>query len=291
MKIATLGPKGTYSEQAAIIFANRLAVPLTSETLILTTVNQSLRLVQNREVDYALIPAENTIDGLIGSSFDALIEYQDFVKVCDEVNLPISHVLAARPGVEWAKIRTVYSHPSALNQCQNRLEELFPGIALIPVLSTSEAAQKAISSEDSAAICSRKTASAKQMNLFPENIQDYPNNETRFFVCSLTDGAPSQDDRTLLAVRYGMNQPGQLYDTARYLADAGIDLTFVQSRPYKIRPQEYVIIYEFMGHKSSPEIDAALKNIELQVRASNGWKKILGSYPKRKREAEVEFIK
>ncbi|TCL60255.1 prephenate dehydratase/chorismate mutase/prephenate dehydratase [Hydrogenispora ethanolica] len=289
MKIATLGPKGTYAEQAAIIFANRMNASLDNEDIILTTVNHSLRLVQNREVDYAVIPVENKIDGLIGSSFDALIEYQDFVKVCDEVNLPISHVLAAKAGSDWKKLHTVYSHPSAINQCLNRLEEYFPGIALVPVLSTSEAAQKALLEETAAAICSRKTAIAHQMILFSEEIQDYANNETRFFVCSLTDGPVTQDDRTLLAVRYGMNQPGQLYDTAKFLADAQIDLTFIQSRPYKIRPQEYVLIYEFIGHKSSPSVDVALKNIEMQVRAFNGWKKILGSYPKRKREDEVEF--
>ncbi len=285
MKIATLGPQGTYSEQASRLFAKRSSISLNETDLIFTTVNQSLSMVQNRRADFAVIPVENTIDGLIGSSFDALLDYQDFVKVCDEVHLPISHILAAKPDVRWDFLQTIYSHPSALNQCQHRLEELFPGVILIPVSSTAEAAQKVLTTPgEVAAICNRQFAAEQQMSFYPDNIQDYPNNETRFLICSLTDAYPTGDDRTLLAVRYGANLPGQLYITAKYLADSNLDLTFVQSRPYKIKPQEYVLIFEFIGHKSSPAVETALKSIEIQVRSSNGWKKILGSYPRRKRE-------
>jgi chorismate mutase/prephenate dehydratase len=286
MKIAILGPRGTYSEQAALLFSKRLQ-PDNSPELIFTTVNNSLRLVQNREADYAVVPVENMIDGLIGPTLDALIEFQDFVKVCDEIHLPISNVLAAPADLGWPGLERIYSHPSPLNQCQNRLEELFPDVSLIPVVSTAEAARIALedSSRRSAAICSRSNASRSGMLTFPEDIQDYPFNETRFLVCALQDGRPSGNDRTIIAVRYGANEPGQLYLTAKYLADCHIDLTFVQSRPYKVKPQEYVLIYEFIGHKSDPQVETALKNIELQTRVHNGWKKILGSYPKREREA------
>lgn len=285
MKISTLGPKGTYSEQAALLFAKRIGVSPEKLQLEFTTTNLSLRSVQNREADYAVIPAENMIDGLIGTTFDALIEFQDFVKVCDEVHLPVSHVLVASPRTSWANIERIYSHPTALNQCQNHLAELFPKAALISVISTAEAAAVVLKDSEgkSAAICSPVAAKANQMLVFEGDIQDYSVNETRFLVCALTDGSPTDEDRTLLAVRYGVNQPGQLYLTAKHFADAGIDLTCIQSRPYKIKPQEYVLIFEFIGHKSSPQVETALKNIELQVRASDGWKKILGSFPKRER--------
>jgi prephenate dehydratase len=252
-----------------------------------TTTNLSLRLVQNRKVDYAVIPAENMIDGLIGTTFDALIEFQDFVKVCDEVHLPFSHCLATNPQTSWNRIESIYSHPTALNQCQNHLAELYPNARLIPVISTAEAATVVLNDTQnkSAAICSPVIARANKMLVFDGDIQDYSINETRFLVCALTDGAPTGDDRTLLAVRYGANRPGQLYQTAKYFADAGIDLTCIQSRPYKIKPQEYVLIFEFIGHKSNPQVETALKNIELQVRSLDGWKKILGSFPKREREA------
>lgn len=285
MKIAILGPEGTYSEQAARIYAKRLGV---SPIITFTSVNNSLRLVQNLEVEYAVVPVENMIDGLIGSTFDALIEFQDFVKVCDEVHLPISHVLAAAPGVDWKAVTQIYSHPSPLNQCQNHLDEFFPKAVLISVASTADAAQKVLvdSSLKSAAICSSEIAKANKMTIFGQTIQDYEWNETRFLVCSLKDGPPTGNDRTLLAVRYGANQPGQLYQTAKYFADAKIDLTFVQSRPYKVKPQEYVLVFEFKGHKSTPEVETALKNIETMVRTTDGWKKILGSYPKQEREIE-----
>ena len=294
MKIATLGPQGTYSQQAALLFAKRLS-PSANDTdieLVFTTINNSLRLVQNYQADYAVVPAENMIDGLIGSTFDALIEFQDFVKVCDEVSLSIKHSLGAAPGANWNKIQHIYSHPSALNQCQNQLEELFPQATLIPLVSTAEAAERVLHDQSlsSAAICSPASIKAHGLDVFPEEIQDYLLNETRFLACSLTDSAPTGNDRTLLAVRYGENHPGQLYQTAKYLADVQVDLTFIQSRPYKVKPQEYVLIYEFKGHKAQPQVQAALRNIELQVRNSGGWKKILGSYPKRERETTNGII-
>lgn len=286
MKITTLGPKGTYSEQASLLFAKRMGVKPEKVQLEFTTTNLSLRLVQNRKVDYAVVPAENMIDGLIGSTFDALIEFQDFVKVCDEIHLPFSHCLAAHPESSWDKIKRIYSHPTALNQCQNRMAELFPHAELIPVMSTAEAATMVLNNPDHnmAAICSTMAANEKKMVIYSGDIQDYINNETRFLVCALTDNAPSGNDHTLLAVRYGANHPGQLYLTTKYFADAGIDLTCIHSRPYKIKPQEYVLIFELVGHKSSSQVEAALKNIELQVRSLDGWKKILGSFPKRERE-------
>jgi chorismate mutase/prephenate dehydratase len=286
LKIAILGPRGTYSEQAAFLFAIRMDCPAPDLELIYTTVNNSLRLVQNLQADYAVVPVENMIDGLIGSTLDALIEFQDFVKVCDEVHLPINHVLAAQQKIDWSGLKRIYSHPSPLNQCQNRLEALFPEVNLIPVSSTAEAAQMVLTDKlhQSAAICSPDHAEQQGLIVYPADIQDFTYNETRFLVCSLQDGRPTGNDRTIMAVRYGANQPGQLYLTAKYLADAAIDLTFIQSRPYKIKPQEYVIILEFIGHKSSPNVENALKKVELQARANNGWKKILGSYPKRERD-------
>lgn len=286
MRITTLGPKGTYSEQASLLFAKRCGVLPEQVQLEFTTSNLSLRLVQNLQADYAVIPAENMIDGLIGSTFDALIEYQDFVKVCDEIHLPISHVLATHPQTSWEKVSCIYSHPTALNQCQNRLAELFPNASLLPVTSTAEAASMVFndSNHKSAAICSHMAANSNKMMTFAGDIQDYPINETRFLVCALSDGVVTGNDHTLMAVRYGANYPGQLYQTTKHLADAGIDLTCIQSRPYKVKPQEYVLIFEFIGHKSNPGVEMALKNIELQVRTQDGWKKILGSFPKRERE-------
>jgi prephenate dehydratase len=286
LKITTLGPKGTYSEQASLLFAKRLGVKPEKVSLEFTTTNYSLRLVQNRRADYAVVPVENMIDGLIGSTFDALIEYQDFVKVCDEVHLPFSHVLAAHPQGAWDRIESIYSHPTALNQCQNHLAELYPKANLIAVVSTAEAAKIVLQDGEhkAAAICSPAIAGELKLQVFNGDIQDYSLNETRFLVCALTDNAPTGNDRTLLAVRYGANHPGQLYQTTKFFADAGIDLTCIHSRPYKVKPQEYVLIFELVGHKSNPQIEAALKNIELQVRGSDGWKKILGSFPKRERE-------
>lgn len=285
MKIATLGPQGTYSESAVELLAQRYH-SLNPE-IIFTTINNALKLVQNKQVDFAVLPVENVIDGFIGSSFDALWEYGDWVKVYDEVHLPITHILAGKPGIDWAEVSKIYSHPSALNQCQHQLAEFFPKADLIALNSTAEAAQRVIHDADpnSAAVCNRKILKNQQLIAFGEKIQDYEYNETRFLVCSLQASQPTGNDRTLLAVRYGINRSGQLYQTAKHFADQGVDLTFVQSRPSKLKPQEYIIFFEFIGHQSDKNVEAALKAIELQVTQTNGWHKVLGSYPQIEREA------
>lgn len=283
MRIITLGPKGTFSEEAALIYQKRMTGQVTPENIRYTNIFDCLQAVESFQADRAVLPAENMVDGIIGITFDALIEFHDFVKVTDEVHVNIKYVLAGQME-DTEKVEKVFSHPSALNQCAHNLEKLFPTLVPIPVSSTAEAAVKAREEAGVAALCSPRTAQEYGLNIIHENLADYDNNETRFFVCGLTDHAPTGNDRTLLAVRFGVNRPGQLYDITSCFAENGIDLTFVQSRPYKVRPQEYVLLFEMIGHKSDPRLKKALHQVEQKVRETNGWKKVLGSYPRRKKE-------
>lgn len=281
MRIVTLGPKGTFSEEAALLYQERIAGKNEPGKINFANIYDCLQQVESYQTDRAVLPAENMVDGIIGITFDALIEFHDFVKVCDEVHVSIKYVLAGR--IEDPKqVKKIFSHPSALNQCAHNLDKLFPTILQIPVASTAEAAVKATEEPGIAALCSPRTAQEYGLNILYANLADYPNNETRFFVCGLSDHPPTGNDRTLLAVRFGVNRPGQLHEITGYFAENGIDLTSVQSRPYKVRPQEYVLLFEMVGHKSEPGLKKALQQVEQTVRTTNGWKKVLGSYPHRK---------
>ncbi|HHZ20679.1 MAG TPA: ACT domain-containing protein [Firmicutes bacterium] len=282
MRLITLGPKGTFSEEAALRFYERSGrkTPLSLE---FSTIPGCLRAVERFQADYAVLPAENMVDGIIGTTFDALIDFHDSVKVCDELHLPVHLVLAAAPSAAIDNIRLVLSHPSPLSQCLNNLAKLLPHAVQQPTESTAAAVKMVQERLDCAAVCSPKTAKEYGLKVIHDSLADYPHNETRFLLCSLADSPPTGNDRTLLAVRFGVNQPGQLHAVTGILAERGIDLSFVQSRPYKVRPQDYVLLFELSGHKNDPLVEEALSLIEQFVRKTDGWKKVLGSFPQREK--------
>ncbi|MGQ9780067.1 MAG: prephenate dehydratase, partial [Bacillota bacterium] len=242
-----------------------------------------LAAVADGKAEAAGLPAENIIDGLIGSTFDALIEFKESIRVFDEISLRILHVLAAREKIPEDAIRWVYSHPSALNQCARVLSAIAPAAQFIPVGSTAEAAWRVAQDArpDVAAICSEEAAAAQNLCVLRPWIGDDPLNQTRFLICGRKESAPTGDDLTLIAVHYGRNEPGQLYRTAGAFAVRGLDLTSVHSRPYRRRPRQYVLLFEVCGHRADEKVAAALAEIEEQVRETGGWVVVLGSYPRR----------
>jgi prephenate dehydratase len=282
MKLVTLGPKGTFSEAAAVLFHRRLSVEI-EPNIKFATIPGCLREVERFAADRAVVPAENMVDGIIGTTFDALIDYHDSIKVCDEIHLPVELVLAGDPKIERDQIQFVLSHPSPLSQCVNNLTKLLPMAIHEPVESTSAAAAAVRGSQNKAAICSPKTAKENGLKVLYPSICDFAQNETRFLVCGLSDAPPTGDDRTLLAVRFGVNHPGQLHAITGIFAKRSIDLSFVQSRPNKIRPQDYVLLFELVGHRNTPIVEEALREIEMLVRQTDGWKKVLGSFPHREK--------
>lgn len=283
MKLAALGPRGTFTEEAALLYNKRIN-PSEEPEIRFSTIPGCLREVERFNVDRAVVPAENMVDGIIGTTFDALIDSHDSIKVCDEVHLPVELVLAADPGTALKSIRSVLSHPSPLSYCVNTLTKILPDAIHESVESTSFAAAAVRNSGNKAAICSPKTALANGLIIIYENICDFTYNETRFLICALNDAPPTGDDRTLLAVRFGNNQPGQLNEVTTIFAKHQIDLSFVQSRPNKIRPQDYVLLFELIGHRNSAQVEDAIREIELLVRRTEGWKKVLGSFPHREKE-------
>ncbi|MCL6615425.1 MAG: hypothetical protein K6U03_12625 [Firmicutes bacterium] len=281
MRLATIGPAGTYSEAAARKYAQSKGC--SSVELVFGGAEQCLAAVEEGRAEAAVLPAENIIDGLIGSTFDALIEFKESIGIFDEVSLPIVHVLAAREDLREGEITRIYSHPSALNQCARTISAIAPSAQLIPVGSTAEAAWRVAQKEGAgaAAICSEDAALAQGLRILRPWMGDGPFNQTRFLICGPGASAPTGDDLTLIAVHYGRNEPGQLYRTAGAFAIRGLDLTAVHSRPYRARPRQYVLLFELRGHRSEPKVIAALEDIAGQVRETDGWVVVLGSYPRR----------
>lgn len=279
--LATLGPAGTYSEQAARKYARQRGCP--HPHLLFEPAAQCLAKVALAQAEVAVLPAENMVDGIIGSTYDALIEFGGELQVTDELFLPVDHVLAVGKGMNDMGITHVYSHPSALNQCARNLHAILPDAALVPVGSTAEAAVRV--AEDghhgAAAICARETAESLGLVVLRTDLGDYPQNHTRFFVCARERAAASGNDKTVIAVRYGRNQPGQLYRTAGFFALRDVDLTSVHSRPYKARPREYVLLFELDGHREERAVREALADVAAQVRETDGWLIVLGSHPRR----------
>lgn len=279
--IATLGPKGAYSVTAAESYMRRRAQGR-DHSFIFAPVVKCLALVAERQADLAVVPIENSVDGIIGSTLDALVDYHDFVKVCDQVAVGVRHVLAtATRETSLDRISRVYSHFSALNQCTETLSRLLPTAELVSVGSTAEAAALVSSGPNRpwAAVCSPEAVVEYGLTVLVKEVQDYAHNVTRFAVCASTDGERTGRDRTLIAVRYGVDRPGQLFELTREFAERGVNLTFVQSRPFKFRPDEYVLIFEAKAHRLDPCLASALVVIDRLVRETGGWKRVLGSYP------------
>lgn len=281
LRVTTLGPKGTHSETAARNYTQLMGCELGELSFALT--GECLARVWRGEADLAVLPGENSVDGLIGVTYDALLEFHPAIRVIDQLSLPIEHVLAAASFVPPETLHRIYSHPSALNQCSRTLGQIAPGAELIAVGSTAEAAARIMAGteERAAAVCSAGAAAARGLLVLRENIGDYPRNQTRFFICGRERALRGGEGQTLIAVHYGKNQPGQLYRTAEAFAARGVDLTSVHSRPDKTGPHSYILFFEATGRAEEPSVAGALQEIGSQVAQTGGWLKILGCFPTR----------
>jgi chorismate mutase/prephenate dehydratase len=266
MAVAFLGPRGTFSEEAALKrFGGAVqGVPCAS-------IDEVFRQVEARQVAFGVVPVENSTDGAVGRTLDLLLATE--ARVCGEVLLAVHQCLMSRAG-DWHGIARVYAHSQSLGQCHEWLNQHLPGAERVPVVSNAEAARQASREEGAAAIGSRAAAGLYQLNLLAENIEDNPNNTTRFVVIGDLDVPPSGRDKTSL-VMSARNRPGAMHNLLEPLARHGVSMTRMESRPSRTGMWEYVFFVDLEGHQRDPSVAAALQ--ELGERAS--FLKVLGSYP------------
>ncbi len=266
LKVAYLGPAGTFSESAS-----RKHFGSAPDFLPMPTIDDVFRAVEAGNADYGVVPVENSTEGAVGGTLDLLLANP--LKVCGEVKLRIHQQLMSRAeGIGAAK--RLYSHAQSLAQCHEWLNRNLASVSRVPVASNAEAARLAAEDPESCAIAGEAAARLYGLNILAANIEDDPNNTTRFLVIADHDAGPSGQDRTSL-VFSAPNRPGAIHGLLEPLARHGVDMTKLQSRPARSGLWEYVFYADIQGHQQDAEVAAALQ--ELNERAA--FVKVLGSYP------------
>lgn len=266
MSVAYLGPEGTFTEAAAL---KRFGSAIQGQPC--ATIDEVFHAVENDSVQYGTVPVENSTEGAVGRTLDLL--QQSSLLVCGEVMLAIHQCLLSQH-CDLDAIKTVYSHPQSLGQCQSWLNAKLPHAARIPVSSNAEAARLAAENPHSAAIAGERAAAIFGLNVCVENIEDDARNTTRFLVLSKQHVAPSGHDKTSLVLS-AANRPGAVHDLLSPLAKHGVSMTKLESRPARSGTWEYVFYVDIDGHQDDADVAAALTELK-QVAT---FVKVLGSYP------------
>lgn len=272
MLVAHLGPRGTYSEMAA-----RAASGPGDTLRPFPSIPSTLAAAERGETDVAVLPIENSIEGGVSATLDLLIHDTD-LRICREVVVPIRHVLVGPEGASLAGIRTVMSHPQALGQCRRFLDERLPDARQVAALSTAGAVQAAVEGGDPSVVAIGPEPAHRLYGgvVLAEDIQDNPNNLTRFVMMAPEDADPTGDDKTSIGLTADADEPGVLEKIIRPLADAGLNLTRLESRPTKGWLGTYVFVIDFQGHRSDPRVREVL---ELMAERAQTLK-VFGSYPR-----------
>lgn len=266
LTIAYLGPQGTFTEAAA---KKRFGSAI--QELSCATIDEVFRAVASGTAHYGMVPVENSSEGAVGRTLDLLM--QSTLQVCGEVILPIHQCLLGQHK-ELSAIKSVYSHPQSLGQCQGWLNTNLQHAARIPAASNAEAARLAAENPHSAAIAGNQAAALFGLKVLAENIEDDASNTTRFLVLGNQQVAPSGKDKTSLAMSTA-NRPGAVHDLLVPLARHGVSMTKLESRPARSGLWEYVFFMDIEGHQADAGVAAALAELR-QVAA---FVKVLGSYP------------
>ena len=273
IKVAFQGEPGAYSEEAAFrYFGNSI------ETIPRKTFSDVFRVLEEDEVDYSIVPVENSLEGSVGRTHDLLLRHDS--KACGEVLHRIRHCLISLPGTDLESVKSVYSHPQALGQCREFLEGL--KCAIIPFYDTAGSI-KMIKENDlrgAAGIASERAAGIYEMKVIKEGIETNHQNYTRFLVLSEKDSEPTGTDKTSV-IFTTKHVPGALYKALGIFAVSDINLTRIESRPIVGRPWEYSFFLDFEGHRK----DRIIREVLEILKYNSLFVKVIGSYAK----AAVDF--
>jgi len=266
-KIAFLGPKGTFCEQAAREYFRDANAVLEEKP----SISDVFRSVEVHEADRGVVPAENSNEGSVVITLDLLKETD--LRISGEIILPISHNLIVRPDMTLGDISQVGSHPQALAQCRRYLDENLPKAKRLEMHSTAGAVKMASEGHDIAAIGTELSAQLYGMKVLARGIEDERNNQTRFFVLGTEDQEPTGNDRTTIIFSV-KHTPGSLHEALGTLSNRMINLSRIESRPARSEPWEYVFFCDFEGHRKNANCQNALE----ELRRKTTDLKILGSY-------------
>ncbi len=266
LSVAFLGPLGSFTGSAATKHFGHAA-----RLLPQSSIDDVFREVEAGHAHYAVVPVENSTEGAVGRSMDLL--FATPLKVCGEVVLRIHQNLMTREA-SLDKVTKVYSHAQSLAQCHEWLNRNLPNVPRISVGSNSQAAEMAMQEEGAAAIAGEAAAERFNVPILIANIEDEPNNTTRFLVLGRHDAGISGHDKTSL-IMLAPNRTGSLHGLLLPLAEAGVSMTRLESRPARHTLWDYVFFVDIDGHQDDPKVAKALAELKQQA----AYLKVLGSYP------------
>lgn len=267
--VAYLGPQGTFSEEAV---NKRFGKAVNA--LPCSSIDEVFRQVESGTANFGVVPVENSTEGAVGRTMDLLL--QTPLLICGELELVIHQCLMAKQ-VDLSKIRKIYSHPQSFAQCQSWLIKNLrnlQGIECINAASNADAARLAANDEHAAAIAGKQAAEVFGLMLCACNIEDNPNNTTRFLIIGSQAVAPSGRDKTSLVMATS-NRPGAVHELLAPLAHHQVSMTRLESRPSRANLWDYVFFVDIEGHQQDANIAKALQALGHNAT----FFKILGSYP------------
>jgi prephenate dehydratase len=275
-RVAFLGPRGTYAEEAL-----RALAPRVTEAVAYPTVYDTVMAVQTRAVERAVVPIENSLEGSVTATLDTLAVDARNVRLVAELELPIRHGLIARRRIEPAEVERVISHPQALAQCARYLRRALPRAELASAASTADGVRQVGESEAPwAALGSPLAAEAYGCKVLAEGVEDDRDNVTRFVLLARSGEAGAEERSGALKtsiVFSGFNDisPGALVAVLGELSSRGINLTKIESRPRRLGLGHYMFFADLEGGERSSPVAEALEALRARVETLH----VLGSYP------------
>ena len=266
MKIAFLGPEGTFTQAAALKHFGHSVTTVSHGSIA-----DVFRDVESRVSHYGVVPVENSTEGIVNHTLDMFMNSP--LQICGEVELRIHHNLLGSLS-DIKAITRVYSHQQSLAQCREWLEENLSGVEHVAVSSNAEAARRAAQEPGAAAIASEAAAQIYNLHILVANIEDEPDNTTRFLVIGPQSPPPSGSDKTSLLLS-ARNRSGALHHLLEPLSRHGISMTRIESRPSRRGMWDYVFFIDIEGHRQEPKVAQALQ----ELGAEAAMLKVLGSYP------------
>jgi chorismate mutase/prephenate dehydratase len=269
LKVGYLGPEGTFSQSAVYKHFGHSV-----RALPLGTIDEVFHEVESGAADFGVVPIENSTEGTVNHTLDMFLTSP--LKICGEVELRVrQHLLGAMRSLE--QVARVCAHPQSLAQCRAWLKEYLPGVALVEATSNAEGARRARDEAGTAAIAGDAAAEVYGLSKLVTDIEDRPDNTTRFLVVGRKLFPASGDDKTTLLVSSSRSEDaGALHRLLAPMAECKVNMTRIESRPSRQRKWHYVFFMDLDGHAEEPHVAKALARLREQADLF----RVLGSYPK-----------
>jgi prephenate dehydratase len=273
MRVAYLGPEGTFSHEALMAVAGDAG----HELAALPTLHDTIMAVHDGSVDRAFVPIENSLEGSVNATLDTLAVETDDVRIVGEAVHPVRHCLIARERAAQDSIETVVSHPQVTAQCARFLRTRLPDAAVLPANSTADAVRQVAESRAPwAALGNRLSASLYGCEILEDGVEDMPENETRFVWLGRGRVGGSGPWKTSVVFwGAGDDAPGWLVRCLSEFAFRGVNLTMIESRPRRMGLGHYMFFADLEGRETDDEVIGAIEAVRRQTERL----RVLGSYP------------